>query len=124
MAKEVTQDRRRFVRRTNARCGLGDVPQEPELVRKLMQVAIRTVDISLWNLADEGHDGRVHAVGGEKGRSSVQQTGTRHDGKGLRLARRERRAERHITCCLLVPRMQHTQAAPRSVEGVEQRVIV
>ncbi len=76
------------------------------------------------DLADQAEHRRVHAVGGEQRRAGVEQAGAGHHGIGLRLAGRERRAERHVGRALLVAGVDDRKPVGGALEGVEQVVVV
>ena len=65
------------------------------------------------DLPDQRQHRRVHAVGGEQRRAGIQQARPRHHRIGLRLAGRQRRAQRHIGRALLVPGVDDAQARRR-----------
>ena len=98
--------------------------QEAQLVVDLVQMAVALVDVGLRDLAYEADHRGVHAVGGEECRTGVQHARPRHHGEDLRLAGRQRRAQRHVCRGLLVPRMNDAQAARGMIEGVEQWIVV
>jgi hypothetical protein len=100
------------------------VAQEAQLVVDLVQMAVPLVDVGLRDLADEADHRRVHAVGGEKRGTGIQHARPRHDGEDLRLAGRQRRAQRHVRRGLLVSWMNDAQTVRGVIEGVEQWIVV
>ena len=89
-----------------------------------MQVAVAAADIGLGDLADQRQHRRVGAVGVQQGGRGIEQARPRHHRIGLRLAGRERRAERHVGRALLVPGMDGADAVLGLEQGVEQVVVV
>ncbi len=65
------------------------------LVADFVQVAVAAADIGLGDLADQRQHRRVGAVGVQERGRGIEQARPRHHGIGLRLAGRERRAQRH-----------------------------
>ena len=88
------------------------------LVADLMQMAEAAPDIGLKNLPDQTEHGRVHRVGSQQRGRGIEQPRTRDHGIGLRLAGRQRRAERHQRGTLLMPGMHR----PQPVRSLEQRL--
>ncbi len=120
----LADQRRRLLRAADALGPLGDVAHEAQLVVDLMQMAVALVDVGLRDLADQADHGRVHAVGREERRAGIEQAGPGHHAERLRLAGRERRAQRHVGGRLLVTRMDHAQPVRSMIEGVEQRILM
>ena len=67
-----------------------------------MQVAELAADRA-GDLADQRQHRRVHAIGGEQRGAGIEQARPGHHRIGLRLAGRERRAQRHVGRALFVP---------------------
>ncbi len=88
------------------------------LIVDLVQLPELASDIAGGNLADQCQHRRIHRVGGQQRGGRVEQSRTGHDGRSLRLAGRERRAERHIGRALFVARVDRANA----IGGLEQRV--
>ena len=80
------------------------------LVADLVQMAEIAADVGVGNFADQRQHRRVHRIGGEQRRGGVEQARPRHHRVGLRLAGRERRAERHIGRGLLVAGVDRAHA--------------
>ena len=104
------RDRRRLVRRLDARGVFRHVAGHAELIAQFVQMAEAAIDIALRDLPDEAEHRRVHGIGLQQRRAGIQEARSRHDGERLRLARRQRRAERHVGRRLLMPRVQDRQA--------------
>ena len=98
---------RRLLRAPDAFRPFGDVAHQAELVVDLVQMAVTLVDVGLRDLADQSDQRCIHAVGGEYRGSRIQEPGAGHHAKGLRLAGRKRRPQRHIGSRLFVPWMDH-----------------
>ena len=115
---------RRLGRAVDAR-GMIDQPRDDAgLVADLVQMAEAAADGGRRDLPDQRQHRRVHAVGGEQRRAGIEQARPGHHRIGLRLAGRERRAQRHIGRALFVAGVDDAHAGRRRVEGVEQMVVV
>ena len=87
-------------------------------------MAVAAADRGLGDLPDQRQHRRIHAVGGEQRRAGIEQARPRHDRVGLRLAGRERGAERHVGGALLVPGVDRADAVGGLEQRVEQGVVV
>ncbi len=76
------------------------------------------------NLPDQRQHRRVHGIGREQRRRGIEQARSRHDRIGLRLAGRERRAERHIGGALFVAGVDGAQPVGELEQRVEQKVVL
>ena len=76
------------------------------------------------DLSDQRQHRRVHRVRGEQRGRGVEQARPRHHRIGLRLAGRERGAERHVGGALLVARVDGADAVARLEQGVEQVIVL
>jgi hypothetical protein len=117
-AQGPRDERRGLRRRVDACEEIDQAGDDAGLVANLVQVAEPAADRGLRNLPDQREHGRVHSVGREQRGRGIEQAGSRHHGIDLRLAGRERGAERQIGCALLVPRVNGADAR----RGLEQRV--
>ena len=100
--------------------GVIDQPRDDAgLVADLVQVAEAAADVGVRDFADQRQHRRVHRIGGEQRGRGIEQARPRHHGIGLRLAGRERGAERHIGRALFVPGVH---GADPVADGLEQRV--
>ena len=79
---------------------------------------------SCGNLPDQRQHRRIHAIGGEQRRRGIEQARPGHHGIGLRLAGRERGAERHVGGALLVAGVHGAHAVGGLEQRVEQDVVV
>ena len=123
-AERVGDQGRGLGRRFDAGREVDNPRDDAGLVADLVQVAVAAADVGLRDLADQRQHRRVGAVGGEQRGRGVEQARPRHHGIGLRLAGRERGAERHVARALLVPRMDGADAVLGLEQGVEQVVVV
>ncbi len=98
--------------------------RDADLVVQLVQVTVAAIDVALRNLTGEREHRRVERLRGQHRRARIEETGTGHDGKGLRPPGRHRGAERHIGRALFVARVQQLQPILRAIKGVEQRIVV
>ncbi len=89
------------------------------LIADFMQVALAFADRLGRDLPNDRQHRRIHAVGREQSCSGIEQAGTGHNAIGLRLAGRERRAQRHIGGALFVAGVDHAKCITRALEGVE-----
>ena len=94
------------------------------LVVDFMELPQLAPDVAVGDLADQRQNRRIHRIGGEQRGAGVEQAGPRHHGESLRLAGRERRAERHIARALLVPRVDRADAIGRLEQRIEQMIIL
>ena len=94
------------------------------MVADLVQMSVATPDVGLRDLADQRQHRRVGAVRGEKRGRGIEQARPRHHRIGLRLAGRERGAERHVGRTLFVPGVHGADAVLGLEQGVEQVVVV
>ena len=116
--------RRRFRRAVDFRRMIDQAGDDAGLIADLMQVAHAAADLGIGDLPDQRQHRRVHAIGGQQRRARVEQAGPRHHRIGLRLAGRQRRAQRHIGRALLVAGMDHTEPVAGPLKGVEQVVVM
>ena len=82
------------------------------------------LDRETGDLPDQRHHRGAHPIGRQQCGGGVQQSGARYDGEGLRPARDERRAERHVGRGLLMARVNHAEPIARPVRGIEQMIVV
>ncbi len=94
------------------------------LVADLVQLAEAAADRAMRNLSDDRQDRRVHAVSGEQRRAGIEQARAGNHDVSLRLAGRQRGAQRHIGGALLMAGVDDAQSLAGAVEGVEQMVVV
>ena len=115
----------RRLRRSVDAGGMIDQPgNDAGLVADLVQMALAFADRVRRDLPDQRQHRRIHAIGGEQRRAGIEQAGAGHHRIGLRLAGRERRAERHIGRALLVAGVDDAQSVAGALEGVEQMIVV
>jgi hypothetical protein len=113
-----------FVGLPDARGEIDQAGDDAGLVAYLMQMAEPASDCGLWNLADQGQHRRIHSMGGQQRRRGVEQTRARHHTVGLRLAGRERGAERHVRRTLLMARVDGANAVARLEQRIKQGIVV
>ena len=87
-----------------------------------MQHAVTGADLLCRDLTQEGEDRCVTSVGGRQSRCRVQETRARHAGIDAGLARRLRKAKRHIGDALFMSGVDDSQSRARVVEGVEEGI--
>ncbi len=102
---------RSLLRPAQQRRVIDDAFDNAVLVANLMQMAEPAADIGLGYLSDQAEHRRVRGIGGEEAGRGVEEAGTRHDGKGLRPAGGERRAQRHQRRALLVAGMETVRSS-------------
>ena len=89
-----------------------------------MQQPESFADGAQGNLADQRHDRRVGRVGRGECGAGVQKPRSGNNCESLGPAGRQRGAERHIGCALLVPRLDGRKPVLRVVQGVEKIVVL
>ena len=94
------------------------------LIVDLVQMAELAADIGVGDLADQRQHRRVHRIGGEQRGRGVEQARPRHHRVGLRLAGRERGAERHVGGALLVARVHGADRRSALEQRVEQVIVL
>ena len=94
------------------------------LVADLVQMAEVSADIGVGDLPDQRQHRRIHGKGGEQRRRGIEQARPRHDGVSLRLAGRQRRAERHIGGALFVAGMHRAQPVGELEQRLEQQIVL
>ena len=94
------------------------------LVANFVQMAETAADIGAGNLPEQGQHRRIHRISGQERRGGIEKTGSRHHGVGLRLAGRERGAERHIGRARLVAGVDGAQPVGKAKKRLEQKVVL
>ena len=94
------------------------------LVADLVQMAEVFADIAIGDLSDQRQHRRIHGESREQRRRGVEEARPGHDGVSLRLAGRQRRAERHIGGALFVARMHRAQPVGELEQRLEQQIVL
>ena len=87
-------------------------------------MAEHAADRGLRDVADQGQDRRIGAVGGQERRRGVEQARSGHHRIGLGAAGGERGAERHIGGALLMAGVHGADAVGGLEQGIEQGIVV
>ncbi len=102
----------------------GQAFDDAGLVADFVQLAEIAADIGIGNLSDQAEHRSVGGKGGEQRRAGIQQARSRHHREGLRLAGRERGAERHVGRALFVPGVYRAQPVGDLEQRFEQQVVL
>ena len=94
------------------------------LVADLVQLAEIAADIGIGNLPDQAEHRSVGGKGGEQRGAGIEQARPRHHREGLRLAGRQRRAERHIGGALFVAGVHGAQPVGELEQRLEQKIVL
>ena len=94
------------------------------LVVDLVQVPKLAADVAIRDLPDQRQHRRVHRIRGQQCRACVEQARPRHHRESLRLAGRERGAQRHVSRALLVARVDGADAILRLEQRIEQMIVL
>jgi hypothetical protein len=105
--------------------GVIDQPlDDAGLVADLVKLPEIAADIGIGNLADQAEHRNVGGECGEQRRAGIEQARSRHHREGLRLAGRQRRAERHIARALLVAGVDGVQTVGKLEQRLEQKIVL
>ena len=94
------------------------------LIADLMELPEIAADIGVRDLPDQAEHRNIGGKGGQERRPGIEQTRSRHHGESLRLAGRQRRAERHIGGALLVPGVDGVQPVRILEQRFEQKIVL
>ena len=108
----------------DAMAGLRQPLEDPELVGNFMEQAMSLSLRAGRNLPDEGQHLGVHAIGGRQRRRRVQEAGTRHHAKCLRLAGCQRRAGGHVGGALFMARLDRRYGVSVVEKRIEELVVL
>ena len=102
-----------------------DQPRDDaSLIADLVQMSLALADCGRRDLPDDCEHRRIHSIGGEQCGAGIKQARARHDGVGLRLGSRQRRAERHISRALFMAGVNDAKIVARTLEGIKQVIVV
>jgi hypothetical protein len=101
---------------------LGELTQDPQLIRNLVQQSVTFADGAARNLTDQREHPCAGRIGGDERSRAVEKARPRHHRINGRPAGRERSAECHIGGALLVPRMHDRERIADVEHGIEQMI--